>query len=173
MLWPLSRSSPTALPASGADALPRTTEFMSSDSALSMPVAPLTIDERGRAFGGPAAALAIWSPLRAGNASGTAAELLRRAVPAANVHTCSLGPGVLAGRQRRLPARGFPLGGCSSSRRSRTSCWSTARRPFLLPNVRAEAPGADGWLARLTDDSQPPSAGQGSRPWRVASRARG
>jgi hypothetical protein len=46
-------------------------------------------------------------------------------------------------------------------------------RVLVGPNVRAEAPGADGWLARGTDDDSWRFRGQGSRPWRVASRARG
>jgi hypothetical protein len=43
----------------------------------------------------------------------------------------------------------------------------------VRPNVRAEAPGADGRLARASDDEPWRSPGQGGRPWRVASRARG
>ena len=41
---------PAALPAPEAAALPRTTVFMSSDSALSLATAPLTCDERCRAL---------------------------------------------------------------------------------------------------------------------------
>ena len=37
MLWWWSHNNPAVLPASGADALPRTTDFMHLDSALSRP----------------------------------------------------------------------------------------------------------------------------------------
>ena len=49
---------------------------------------------------------------------------------------------------------------------------STSGAANLRPNVRAEAPGADGCLARRADNDHRPG-GQGSQPWRVASRARG
>ena len=70
-LRPLSHSGPSALPASGADTLPMTADFMSLDSALARPGALPTDDERGRAFGGPAAASAVWFPLRAGDGAST------------------------------------------------------------------------------------------------------
>ena len=72
-LWPWSHSEPSVLPACGADALPMTVtvDFMSLDSALARPAALPTDDERGRAFGGPAATLAVCSPLRAGDGAST------------------------------------------------------------------------------------------------------
>ena len=144
-LKPRSHRELTALPASGADAPPRTTDFMSSDSALSLAATLLTGDESGRAFGDRAAAR-LFAPRSAQETAqvlrSAAAALLRRALPEASSR--ALGPGVPAKRNCRLQPgliRGLappslrlaalPRRGCSSSRRSRTSCWSTARRPFL------------------------------------------
>ena len=89
----------------------------------------------------------------------------------------SLGASTSASLCNRLAShglRGLPRRGCLSSRRSRTSCWSTGRPLDVLPNVRAEAtrevgcpwPAADNELAtRLPAKGAPPRG--------VASRARG
>jgi len=55
MLWRWSHRDPAVLPASGADALPRTTDFMHFGFCPESTRGALTLDERGRAFGGPAA----------------------------------------------------------------------------------------------------------------------
>jgi len=74
---------------------------------------------------------------------------------------------------RTAVARGFTTLWLFNTRRQAHFLWSTERTALVLPNVRAEAPGAAGCLARGPDDDLPPVRGQGSRPWRVASRARG
>jgi hypothetical protein len=62
--------------------------------------------------------------------------------------------------QRRLPERSEILSGCSSSRRSRTSCCEPQRRLSVRPNVGIELPAAAWRLARGVHDGQRRRAGQ-------------
>ena len=63
-----------------------------------------------------------------------------------------------------------PRRGCSSSRRSRTSCWSTARLRVVLPNVRANAT-REAWRLGAAQDNGAcdcPARRQGAMPHGVA-----
>ena len=156
---------------------------LSLHSAPSLPGTLLTSDEGGRAFGGPAAAPAVCSPLRAESGESSAVpsgwpvfcDLNEPAVERQRRGRHSRSPPCLRFRQAPQPLAALPRGGCSSSRRSRTSCWSTARLPVLPPNVRAEATRELGrpWAAQDNGACDCPARPKGTPPRGVASRARG